>query len=284
MVDVVSIFLHHLFGGRPQSDDLTVFLSARLDESGTDERSPYAIVAGAVAAQHQWDRLEASWVRLLESRDVATFHSKEFNHRKGDFDGWGKLKCKNFIKAQNKIIKKNAVFSVAVAVEKDTHASVKREMRGIRNFKGDSDVGLCFRILNFLVCEKVAEYARNAKVQFIVEDGPYSADVYKIYQDIVKWRDAKYMPTKHGGMLGGFASVPKGDLRSLEVADFVAGRSLADLNDGRFISAPRHNQISMLAHREFLLEWHRNMLDEREHRRQHGQQSKKKPPSRGESS
>jgi hypothetical protein len=279
-----TAFLHHLFGARPQSDDLTVFLSARLDEAGTDERSPYAIVAGAVAAQHQWDRLEASWASLLKRRGVAAFHSKEFNHRKGDFKGWGKLKCGNFIKAQNKIIKRNAVFSVAVAVEKDTHASVKREMRGIRYFKGDSDVGLCFRILSFLMCEKVSEYAQNAKVKFIVEDGPYSADVYKIYQDIVRWRDAKYRPTKYGGMFSGFASVPKGDLQSLEVADFLAGRSLADLNEGRFINAPRPGQISMLAHREFLLQWHQDMLAEREHRQQHGRRSKKKPSSGGESS
>ncbi len=42
-----------------------VIFSARLDETGTDGKSPYTVVGGAVATVEQWDELEAAWDRLL---------------------------------------------------------------------------------------------------------------------------------------------------------------------------------------------------------------------------
>jgi hypothetical protein len=42
-------------------------------------------------------------------------------------------------------------------------------------------------------------------------------------------QNAKYRPAEHSKMLGGFEHLPKGRLKSLEAADYLAGRALTRL-------------------------------------------------------
>ena len=137
-----------------EADTLTLVFSTRLDETGTNERSPFVVVAGGVGTLASWDAFETAWDGLMKRRNVRQFHTKEFKAREGDFDGWGDLKCENFTRAQEKIIKHNVPFTIAVAVEKKAHTEVKRQMRGVRNFKPDSDYGICFRLIRFLAAKK----------------------------------------------------------------------------------------------------------------------------------
>ena len=49
---------------------MTTF-SARLDETGTDGRSPYAIVASGVSVPEFWGEVETKYFRLLASKGVS---------------------------------------------------------------------------------------------------------------------------------------------------------------------------------------------------------------------
>jgi hypothetical protein len=108
---------------------MTTF-SARLDETGTDGRSTYAIVAGGVSVPQFWKEVENKYSRLLASRRVSVFHWKEWMDRDGDFKGWSKLKRERFIRAKEKIFEKSIVFTIAVAVHRETHRSVKKVWSG----------------------------------------------------------------------------------------------------------------------------------------------------------
>jgi hypothetical protein len=259
---------------------MAVFFSARLDETGTDGRSPYAMVAGGVSAVDLWDKLESRWNHLLRSRRVTAYHWSDFNQRKAPFDGWGDLKRRNFQKAQEKIINKTVAIQIAVAVHRETHANVKKRWAGVRNFKADSDCGLCFRVARHLICKKLVEFHANGtiptkpNVQFIVEDGPYAADAYTIYQETVATIGTKYKPTQYAEMLAGFGSLPKGQLRSLEAADYIAGRAIADLERGTFIEPGRTEQISMLMTPDFLEDWNDRMVKERTRRQEYARRIK----------
>jgi hypothetical protein len=114
-----------LFGQESKASDLTLFFSARMDETGTDGRSPFVIVAGGASTPAEWDKLEFAWGRLMGSRDVSLFHTKEFQDRDGDFAGWRNLKRGNFVKAQERIIRRTVAFQFAIAVERETHARIK---------------------------------------------------------------------------------------------------------------------------------------------------------------
>ncbi|NQV61985.1 MAG: hypothetical protein HQ502_20130 [Alphaproteobacteria bacterium] len=256
-----------------------MLFSARLDETGTDGKSAYVVVAGGVANIGQWDDIEARWQKRLAQRNVSAFHTKEFQDRSGDFTDWGDLKARNFEQSLSKMLQKRLSFEVAVAVERKTHSDIKKEMHGIKGFKTDSDYGLCFRIARFLVCQILAKNVPDARVHFMVESGPFAADAGVIHEDIRKTQGAKYRPAMFSEMLAGFAHVPKGECLGLEAADFLAGRSLADLNEGTFISRKRNNRVSMLADREFLLQWHQDMLKEKDKRRSFGRRAALAAPS-----
>jgi hypothetical protein len=252
---------------------MTTF-SARLDETGTDGRSPYAIVAGGVSVPEFWKEVENKYSRLLASKGVSAFHWKEWMDRDGDFKGWSELKRKRFIRAKEKIFEKSIVFTIAVAVHRETHGSVKKRMVGIRRFKPDSDCGICFRYARFRICQKLTELFKQGEirtapqVQFIVEAGPYAADAHAIYQEIVRSAGSRYRPAMYADMLAGFASVPKGQLKSLEVADYISGRALLDLDTIGL--GHRKGQISMVMRPEFLEQWYRDMMEVRAQQQAYG--------------
>ena len=81
----VTQYLHTLLGKRFGGDDLVAVFSARVDESGTDGRSPYTVVGGAVATADNWEKIEAAWGRLLVRSKVSSYHGKEFKDGKGVF-------------------------------------------------------------------------------------------------------------------------------------------------------------------------------------------------------
>ena len=261
---LVSEAVHATFGASPREGDLTAFFSARLDETGTDGRSEFIVVAGAVAEPTQWDYCEAAWADLLRIRKVSAFHSKEYQQRDGHFAGWSDTKRRRFQKAQERIIRENTAFEVGVAVERRAHAQIKKDMRGIRGFKADSDYGMGFRIAMFQVCWFIGQHYPDAKVGFIVEDGPFAQDASAIYQSVSRMRSPR-QPSHHAHMLGGFAFLPKGRLRSLEAADYLAGQVLEGMQSG---ALPARQQLLFLkADREFLDGWHKGMIAEKERRR-----------------
>lgn len=247
-------------------------ISVRLDETGTDGISPYVVVAGAVATSAQWDNLEQGWARLLKSRGVSNFHSKEFKDRSGEFSGWGNLKCKNFSSAQRRIVNNNVLFRVAVGVEKKTHEEIKKRMRGIKGFSPDSDYGLCLRYLMFAVCDEIAQENPQEKVDFLLEDGPFATGAMELFGRVRKMT-GKWKPARHAHMLGKISVLPKGTLFSLEAADYLAEIALRQMKLGRF-AKKTGNQHSILLNKNFLLEWEVRMWKEKEARRQYGRRTK----------
>jgi hypothetical protein len=67
-------------------------------------------------------------------------------------------------------------------------------------------------------------------------------------------------------MLAGFGSLPKGKMRGLEAADYLAAKALQDLKDGNPNKRKRRHFI--VADRKFLHEqYFAGMVNEKEHRR-----------------
>jgi hypothetical protein len=208
-----------------------------------------------------------------QSSGVSAFHTKEFNERSGDFEGWSDFKAKRFAGALNKIIRQTTYFDCAVAVDNAAHAQVKRDMQGIKGFKYDSNYGLAFRLARLRICRVIAAKRPDARVQFIVEDGPWAADASVIYQSIAASKDTQ----ANANMLAGFATLPKRSMRSLEAADFLAGKAIADLAAG--IPDVRTRRHFIIADDAFLRDqYHAGMIKEKERRREYG---KRKPRGQG---
>ena len=248
---------------------------ARLDETGTDGRSPYTVVGGAVGTAAQWEQLEEAWDRLLARYKISSYHWQEFNYAQNEIFGvWSALKRKRFVKAQEKIIRNNTLFRVSIGLESAVHADIKQRMKGIKGFSPESNYSLCLRYLMFWTCEQLVAIDPDCRLAILVEDGPWATGAMQTYQR-VKAMTGKWKPAKHAHRLAGFASIAKGERRSLEAADYLVGSELARMLAGH--RAPRHAEtLSMLLTGPFLEQWYEGMIKEKEARRAYGRRKSTK--------
>lgn len=252
------------------SSDFLMLFTARLDETGTDGSSEYVTLGGGVSFLPRWDLLERAWGHKLGKR---LFHLVDFDARQGDFEGWGDLKCRLFENSLKKIIRDSIVFRVAISVNSKAHAAVKKRMTGIKGFRPDSDYGLCLRYLMFQTCEQLTKIDAECRLSIIVEDGPCSEGANATYQKVSAMQ-GKWKPARHAHRLAGFTSLPKGELRSLEVADYIVGREHARMLSGRKPDGRRAPVLGILLTPEHLETWYSGMLKEKGARRAFGFNSK----------
>jgi hypothetical protein len=246
--------------------------SARLDETGTDGRSKFTLVGGAIAPPESWDALEMAWGALLRRSGIAAYHWKEFNDPHDDtFGKWSRLKRERFVTAQEKIIGKCTSFRVAVGVESAVHADVKNRMKGITGFHPDSDYTLCLRWLMFWACDELSKVDPQCRLSILVEDGPWASGAMQTYQRVAAMT-GKRKPAKHAHRLAGFGSAPKGERLSLEAADYLAGSSLERLLAGRQRKA--RDTLAVLLTKPLLEQWYEGMIAEKEVRREYARSKK----------
>jgi len=278
MIEIpISGALHGLLGHKFGSSDLVIVYSARLDEAGTDGRSPYTVLAGAVATAGQWDKLEERWDALLMRSKVDAFHYKEFNEPAPPFDRWSGFKRKRFIDSQEKAIEKNTLFRVSIGVENAVHKSIKERMRGIKGFRADSDYALCLRYLMFHTSDQLARIDPDYRLTILVEDGPWAAGAADTYQRVAAMT-GKWKPAKHAHRLAGFATAPKGERLSLEAADYIAGTEPDRMLSGRRAGQAGVSRLSCLLTGPLLERWYEGMIKEKEARRAYNA-SMKRPAS-----
>lgn len=257
--------LRALLGRALGPDDPVAVFSVHLDETGTDGISPYTVVAGAVAAPDQWDSLETAWSRLLARSAVDAYHWKEFKDGKGCFKGWSDLKRNRFVRAQEKIIRKNTIFRISAGVHDETHKDVKERMRGIKGFHPDSNYGLCLRYIMFHTCDQLTEIDPDCQLTILVEDGPWTAGALATYQRVSRMRGGS-KPSRYAHRLAGFGAASKGERFSLEAADYLAGSEHARLMAGK---PPQRGSetLSVLFTASILESLYEGMINEKERRR-----------------
>lgn len=258
-----SAYLRTLFGRASAKGDVLALFSTRLDECGTDGRSRYTVIGGAVSTDANWDKLDAAWDRLLGPG--VPYHWSVFQDRDGPFKGWSDFKRRRFIERQERIIERNTLFRISIGVESAAHADVKKRMAGIKGFHADSDYGLCLRYLMFMTSEQLLRIDPYHRLSIIVEDGPWAAGAATTYQRVAAMT-GKRKPAKHAHRLAGFASVPKG-LRSLEAADFIAGTEHAWMSSVAEEPTRYAERLSMLLTKVELERWYEGMIEEKEARR-----------------
>ena len=262
-----SQYLPAVCGRAFGADDLVVIFSTHLDETGTDGRSPYIIVAGAVSTLQNWEKLEDSWGNLLARSGVSAYHWQEFDSGSGDFSGWSRPKLKRFVNAQEKIIAKNTIFRISVGADDKIRAEVKERMMGIKGFRPDSSYGLCFRVLMFNTCNYLIKLYPDFRLSILIESGPWASGAVETFCNVRNMR-AEWNPAKHARRLEVISVARKGERRSLEAADYIAGSERVRLVTGKRIPRGAPTLASLLD-AKFFEKWYEGMIKAKEFRRAH---------------
>ncbi len=91
-------------------------LTAYLDESGTDGRSPVVAVAGYVSTDKLWNEFQCEWCDFLTKNGINVFHATDLIAGYGEFTnakGWSKKRRENALRIADKLIAKYVLHGVA---------------------------------------------------------------------------------------------------------------------------------------------------------------------------
>lgn len=263
-------------GLRRHENSVTVFLRAISDEAGTDQCHDYVVAGGCVGTIQEWGLIEQKWENVLKRGKVDLFHAVEFHNKKGKFRQWSQIKRDRFYRSLSRIVERAQIITVTVAVEKKAHKAIKAKMQGVKKFKTDSDYGMAFRLFRHYVCKEIYKQSPTAKIDFIVENGPYLGDLAEIHSRVTSSVGANYGQVQYAEMLHSLLCLSKGELRGLEIADFIADRGLKKLKANDFLNSNGPNQLFLLANEESLQRWYEGMLKEKDKRRKFGSRSTEK--------
>jgi hypothetical protein len=70
-----------------------------IDESGTDERSPFMYVVGVLFERKSQKKLNREWKKALEEFDISHFHAVDCQNRRGEFKGKSEEFCRQAFKS-----------------------------------------------------------------------------------------------------------------------------------------------------------------------------------------
>ncbi|OGW13488.1 MAG: hypothetical protein A3G93_00685 [Nitrospinae bacterium RIFCSPLOWO2_12_FULL_45_22] len=89
---------------------------AYFDESGVHRDSPVVVVAGFLAPDKQWARLQSEWDKALKQTGISFFHMVDYENRQKQFKDWKEDERIERLKKFLEIIKRRITIPVVAAV------------------------------------------------------------------------------------------------------------------------------------------------------------------------
>ncbi len=86
------------------------------DESGTHYDSGAAVVAGFVSKATEWEAFSQKWQEVLSESQIDYFRMSEFEHSRGQFDGWPKAAKEELLNKLLPIIHDHTFWSIGCIV------------------------------------------------------------------------------------------------------------------------------------------------------------------------
>src|SRR5258706_6865080 len=146
-------------------------LAAYLDASGVTKSEKHFVMAGFVAPTDKWVEFERDWTELLTlprySNLLPERNGKKYAHAK-KIAGWKKELREFFFTEANYLIKRAALFAVAITYK---HSDYKSAYEGYPLTKKDGPYGFGFRCTLVACCKNINEKHENQPISFIVEQG-----------------------------------------------------------------------------------------------------------------
>jgi hypothetical protein len=139
--------------------DLVTVLHAYFDESYNHrtERNPYDpllyTVACWLAPVSQWKKFEKQWGSALRSVALEDFHMKEYEGRRGDYEGWPNIRRVNFLKRLHRIIKDHVIFGCSYTLDRSAFDALVDE-----NWKSAFGTKSCYGFAVFSCLDELSRW------------------------------------------------------------------------------------------------------------------------------
>jgi hypothetical protein len=205
-------------------------LSAYFDESGTHKGSSVCVVAGLMASPVRWERLTASWGKVLASAGIPDFHASDCVTGGGIFKGWDpQERDRLYIRFVN-LVKRTAAFRVWTAVV----------MADFHSYYDDKGEKIPYRLCALGCASRVRQLAAKRGPLFVIpyvfDQGPKGKWVYAAFDRLLaKGRGSHYyrMGAVTRGDRRSMLPLQAADLHAYEVYRYFADQWRTERHDAR---------------------------------------------------
>ncbi|MGO9451129.1 MAG: hypothetical protein ACLQDV_08815 [Candidatus Binataceae bacterium] len=195
------------------------------DETGMEQGSEVATVAGFLARSEHWEVFTEKWVEVLDEFSVPAFHMNEFVDERGEekpnwpYKGWTRDKCEEFIMSLVRVARDYTLVGFCGSVivrdyEEVVPEYLKKETQHPYHFALQN---LFDNVITTFTDTLPLMLLPREQVDFSFEQqDEFQQKALEIFERVKK-RD-------HTNRLGSIAFVPKGLFRAHEAADLIAYR------------------------------------------------------------
>lgn len=206
--------------GRAPSDLFMLVLSARIDETGTDGRSPYVILGGYVASSFRWQGFDKAWDKRLRKEGLSYFHASEFWGSKGEARGISRTRKTEIVRRLWSVQDGRLLFGFSVRLDNDVYDYYLKNLP--RKMHRESQYGFCFRTLASATAVAALKYtkASDLSLNFLLESGhDNGGDAERVFAEL-KTDDVL------GGNFGVIAFGAKKEYPGLQAADGILAAAM----------------------------------------------------------
>jgi hypothetical protein len=210
--------LHHL----DDPDERAVVVTCYLDESGTDDLSPTAVVGGIMLDREKFTWLGMAWERVLAKHHVAApLHMKKFP------TGMPVQDKRAFFSDLVTVINRHKILSIAATL---TTADFESHLAGVFDKRKVMGVyGMCF-LLVVAMNSRIATGLRGTRrTPFLMDTGnPYKHHVMLAHESAIEMQNAGIADWK----LGALAFDTDTNIVALQAADVIAWAVRRQITNG----------------------------------------------------
>lgn len=202
--------LHH----SNDADRMAVVIDCYLDESGTDDQSPTAVVGGLLLQRDSFFCLDIEWKKALERHGInPPLHMKEFGPH-GKFKNIPHDTRRLLFSDLVKIINEHKTGTIAATL---TTAQYDRHFSGLFRRKDMGVYGFCFILLVMIQAKSAQEGGITERIPFVMDIGnPYRHHVLEAHASIEYVQKSQFLNA------GSLTFDCDTNLRALQAADLVS--------------------------------------------------------------
>jgi len=196
---------------------------AYFDESGSDAKSQYFVLAGYVSSVDHWERFSDEWQRALERPPrLDYFKTREAFQLRDQFEGWSEDQRNERIEDLWRIVRAHAIFGCAVAMPKDLY---ERHLRGVIVRLYDNPYYICFVTSLDFLSDMMNRFEQKGPIDFVFDEYNLEPRVRKLFDSF------KPQGGLHRELIGDIEFRDDKTVLPLQAADLLAWRTRIRLQD-----------------------------------------------------
>ena len=212
-------------------------LRAYFDDSGSDQRGPFFVLAGFVAKVPEWESFADEWEQALKIPPVLEYvKAKEANRLKDQFYKWTVQQRDERLSLLGEITRKHVLAGAGVAVRQKEYNNI---IRGQVNQRFDNPYFVCFIGIIELLLKYMDDMGFTDKIDFVFDEQSIEHNVRPMFDLYKAW------PWKFADRMGSLDFRSDKEVLPLQSADLVAWTVRRQLG---YVAAPDTRELQLGPH------------------------------------